>query len=112
MLKFRGQYESLRDSIMGDSSDSERTIIETADAARVLLWSAWNCMGHDGKRVEPDWGEVYSLDGHGSTDVDRGQYENWPQEWTYECDRCCSALPGALRAWQKLQHPELKKLVQ
>ena len=104
MLKFRGQYESLRAQIMdGAVGEQHTTIMEKADACRVLLWSAWNCLGHDGQRSEPDYSTLPS-----DTYVELAKYENWPQKWTYECTRCCSALPRSLQAWQKLQHTKLK----
>ncbi len=106
MLTFRCQYVSLRSQIMGDLVEAQTTtIMETADAARVLLWSAWNCLGHDGQRIEPVYDEL-SMD----TYMEDVKYENWPQNWTYECGRCCSALPRSLQAWQKLQHTKLKGL--
>ncbi len=107
MLKFRGQYESLRQQIMGECSDEHllKTVLETAEAARTKLWSAWGCIGHDGERVEPDWDKLNTTD-----HFELASFQNWPQKWTYNCSKCCSDLPKSLQAWQKLQHTKLKDL--
>jgi hypothetical protein len=107
LLKFRGQYENVREHIMGNAVENLSTITESADAARTLLWSAWNCLGGDGKRIEPEYktefapGEVI-------------EYQpiipanEWERQWNYKCFKCCEDLPKALKLWQKMQHGKLK----
>ena len=100
MLKFRGQFESMRERLVM-SFDIQLNI----EAARTQLWSAWNCIGGDGKRVEPGY-DSDSLDGEDLTPV--VPYLDWPREWNYRCFKCCEDLPKNLKLWQKLQHGKLK----
>lgn len=99
MLKFRGQYDSLRMQLM-DSPDDLRKGKELLKDCKARLWSAWNCVGADGDRVEPEApvDELYVAT----------PYFEWPREWTNQCSRCCAPLPKALRMWVKLQHSKLK----
>lgn len=108
MLKFRGQYENLRHQIMGSDTQTLSTITETAESARTLLWSAWNCLGGDGRRIEPRYDSVDKL---GMPMLQPMIPPNeWEQVWTYRCYKCCEDLPKALKLWQKMQHGKIAKM--
>jgi hypothetical protein len=107
MLKFRGQYETLRGQIMGADVQNLAMITETAESARTLLWSAWNCLGGDGRRVEP---EYKMLDDDLQVFRPIVPPSEWDRKWNYRCFKCCEDLPKALKLWQKMQYSKLKEL--
>ncbi len=108
MLKFRGQFEALRHQIMGSDVQNLSMITETAEAARTMLWSAWNCLGGDGKRIEP----AYDMKDESGLPTLQPIIppSEWPREWKYRCYKCCEDLPKALKLWQKMQYSKLAKI--
>lgn len=106
LLKFRGQYENVRQGIMGNAVENLSTITESAESARTLLWSAWNCLGGDGKREEPKMGRDEDEAGF----ITIAPPSEWPRVWNYRCFKCCEDLPKALKLWQKMQHGKIKEM--
>ncbi len=109
LLKFRGQYETLRGQIMGSNVENLSMINQTAESARKLLWSAWNCIGGDGKRIEPDYEPLVDEDGHKTFQLIVSSNE-WPRKWNYTCRICCEPLPKSLQLIQKMQFGKLAEL--
>lgn len=100
MLKYRGQYEALHQHLKETEQQDIMHLHELAAAARLKLWSAWNCIGSDGNKVEP----VYPVEEF----HELVPYQLWDQEWQNQCSKCCDPLPKALQMWVKLQHSKLK----
>ncbi len=110
LLKFRGQYENLRSQIMGTDTETLSTMMAKAESARTLLWSAWNCIGGDGKRTEPSANGIQVND-DGSRQIQLLiQPSEWPRTWTYKCYKCCEPLPKGLQLMQKMNHGKLAKM--
>ena len=109
MLKFRGQYETLREQLVEVDVQTLSVITQTAESARTLLWSAWGCLGGDGSRVAPYYPPDNDADG---IPVYRQIVppSEWPRVWNYRCYKCCEDLPKSLKLWQKMQHSRLKEI--
>lgn len=108
MLKFRGQYEALRGQIMGTDVENLSNVTQTAESARTLLWSAWHCLGGDGRRVEPTDNPTDKL---GMPMIQPlTPSGEWPRKWTYQCFKCCEDLPKNLKLMQKMQHSKIANM--
>jgi hypothetical protein len=110
IFSFRRKYEGLYFCIRDMEEDPEGRNMLTemhsnCNAARRILWSAWNCLGKDGDKVDPNLNlepeQLHELK----------PYSQWERTWTNKCSRCCAELPKALQMWVKLQHSKLAKAV-